>query len=98
MPMAATATARRAAILSAALAVFLENGVFGATVEDICARSGASVGSLYHHYGDKQGLAGAVYVDALAGFQHRLVATLREHGDAEEGVRAGVAAYLRWCL
>ena len=94
----ATAT-RRTAILDAALATFLEHGIAAAPIEAICERSGASVGSVYHHFGDKAGLAGAVYADALADYGEALRGALRAHpDDAEGGVRAGVRAHLRWCL
>jgi AcrR family transcriptional regulator len=90
---------RRERILAAALEVFLEHGLAGAPVEEICGRSGASVGSVYHHFGSKEGLAGAVYEAALSGYQSSFLAALEEHpADAEAGVRAMVAAHLRWCL
>jgi AcrR family transcriptional regulator len=90
---------RREAILDAALRAFLDRGVAGAPIEDICVRAGASVGSVYHHFGDKGGLAGAVYVGALADYQATFLAVLRGHpDDAEAAVRAAVEAHLRWCL
>jgi AcrR family transcriptional regulator len=88
----------RERLLQAALPVFVERGVVGASIEEICARSGASVGSLYHHFGDKDGLAGAVYVAALGDYQRAFLAELREHAEAESGIRAGVVRHLRWCL
>ncbi len=100
--MAATAlhgSPRRDAILAAALGCFLERGLDGASIEQICAISEASVGSVYHHFGGKQGLAGAVYVDALVDYQAIFAAVLREHAeDAQEGVQAAVRAHLHWCL
>lgn len=97
MAIAEAATPTR--ILDAARATFLERGVVGASVEEVCERSGASVGSLYHHFGGKEGLAGAVYVDALAGYQGAFLAELRRHADdAEGGIRGGVRMHLRWCL
>jgi AcrR family transcriptional regulator len=87
-----------ARILDAARATFLERGVVAASIEEVCERAGASVGSLYHHFGGKEGLAGAVYVDALADYQRTFVAELRRHDDAEGGIRRGVRAHLRWCL
>jgi AcrR family transcriptional regulator len=90
---------RRDRILEAALAVFLEHGLAGASIEDVCARSGASVGSVYHHFGNKEGLAGAVFAEALSRYQASFLATLEEHpSDAEQGVRAMVGNHLRWCL
>jgi AcrR family transcriptional regulator len=94
-----TKAARREAILDAALACFLERGVAGAGIEQVCARSGASVGSVYHHFGGKEGLAGAVYLAAMGDYQASFMAALRRHpDDAEAGVRAAVGEHVRWCL
>lgn len=91
--------ARRAAILAAALDSFLEHGVAGASIEDVCARSGASVGSVYHHFGGKEGLAGAVFRAALGDYQRVFLAALRAHpDDPAGGIRAVVREHLRWCL
>lgn len=99
MISAAPARSRRDAILDAALHAFLDHGVADAAIEDICARSGASVGSVYHHFGDKGRLAGAVYATALADYQGRFVAVLAAHpDDPERGVRGVVGTHLRWCL
>ncbi len=92
------ATGSRERLLDAALAVFVERGLVGASIEEVCSRAGASVGSLYHHFGDKSGLAGAAYVAALADYQRAFLAELREHATAEEGIRAGVRRHIRWCL
>src|SRR6266566_5134063 len=60
---------RRSRILEAALACFNERGFTATTIEEICQRSGASVGSVYHHFGGKEGLAAALYVEGLRGYQ-----------------------------
>jgi AcrR family transcriptional regulator len=44
---------RKQEILDAALRGFAEKGLAGTTVEEVRRRSGASVGSIYHHFGDK---------------------------------------------
>ena len=88
----------RERLLETALEDFAGQGLIGASIERVCRRSGVSVGSAYHHFASKEGLAGAVYLEALAHFQRRFAAALREHADAEAGVRAGVATVLRWCL
>jgi AcrR family transcriptional regulator len=90
--------ARRAEILDAALRCFLEHGVAGATIEQIRDRSGASVGSIYHHFGGKDGLAGALYTAALGDYQHRFLAALESNPAAPDGVPAVVATHLHWCL
>jgi AcrR family transcriptional regulator len=97
--VAAAPLDRRAAILEAALSTFLERGVANASVEQICERAGASVGSVYHHFGDKGGLAGAVYLEALRDYQATFLAVLHAApDDAEAAVRAAVEAHLAWCL
>ncbi len=89
-------TTRRQAILDAALATFSERGVEATTIDDIRRRSGASVGSIYHHFGDKEGLADALYVEGVRDYQRAFVETLAGHDDAEPGVKALVAHHLRW--
>ena len=63
---------RRQVILDAALEAFAERGTAAATVDDVRRRSGASVGSIYHHFGDKEGLAAALYVEGLRSYQEGL--------------------------
>ena len=54
------ASATQAALQSAALRWFSEQGFEKAPVGSICADAGVTVGALYHHYGDKKGLFAAV--------------------------------------
>jgi AcrR family transcriptional regulator len=89
---------RRQEILEAALAAFAERGVEATTIEDIRARSGASVGSIYHHFGDKEGLADALYVEGLRDYQRGFLELLASHDDAERGVKALVRHHLRWVM
>ncbi|WP_308820130.1 TetR/AcrR family transcriptional regulator [Pseudonocardia alni] len=94
---------RRDAILDAALDSFLQHGLAGASIEDVCARSGASVGSIYHHAGGKAGLAGAVHASALGDYRSSLRAVFAEHTgrdrrDARAGIQAVVKRHLVWCL
>lgn len=74
------ATPRRRAILDAALECFVERGVEATTIEAIRERSGASTGSVYHHFGTKEGIAAALYLDALRSYQDDAVAALHEGG------------------
>lgn len=87
---------RRREILEAALALFLARGYEATTVEDIRDRSAASVGSIYHHFGGKEDLAAALYVESLRDYQAGFVRTLKRHRDAREGIRATVRHHLRW--
>src|SRR5918998_5233515 len=90
-------TGRRDQILAAARACFAEHGYAATTIEQIAARSGASNGSIYHHFGAKDGILAALYTSALASYQQELLALLRARADdAEAGIRAGVLHHLAW--
>jgi AcrR family transcriptional regulator len=85
---------RREEILEAALES-LEAGE-EVTIENVRERSGASVGSIYHHFGDKDRILGALYARVLAGYQDGVLRTLEAAADAEDGIKALVRHHLRW--
>jgi AcrR family transcriptional regulator len=90
-------TGRRDQILEAARACFAEHGYAATTIEQIAVRSGASNGSIYHHFGAKDGILAALYTRALASYQDELLALLRRHADdAEAGIRDAVVHHLEW--
>jgi AcrR family transcriptional regulator len=90
------AGSRRAAILAAALAEFTTHGVAGASIDDIRRRSGASVGSIYHHFGGKEGVAGALYIEGLGDYQDGFLATLRNAASTKDGVEEAVLHHAEW--
>lgn len=90
------APSRRTRILDAALDAFSERGYEATTIADVRERSGASVGSIYHHFGDKEGIAAMVYVDALRDYQSGVRAVLSRTPDAERAIRRLVAQHLEW--
>lgn len=83
-------------VLETALKLFDSVGYSATTIEDIRLQSEVSVGSIYHYFGSKEGIAGALYVESLRDFQRGLVRVLLESGDAEQGVRGAVGHHLRW--
>ena len=87
---------RRAAILSAALACFNETGIEATTIEAIRERAGCSIGSLYHHFKSKEGLASRLFVDGIADLNAGLIARLEACDGPEAGVRACVEHYAQW--
>ena len=95
-PAASRSSDRREAILAAALDAFLKKGVAAATIDDVRARSGASVGSIYHHFGGKEGLAAALYVEAMRSYQQGVLAELDRDRSARAAVHALVRHHLRW--
>jgi AcrR family transcriptional regulator len=92
----AVTSIRREEILSAASRAFAEKGFAQATIEDVRRISGASTGSIYHHFGGKEGLAAALYVDGLAGYQAGFLDRLRGARDPEAAIKGVVRHHLRW--
>jgi AcrR family transcriptional regulator len=87
---------RKQEILEAALVCFNEHGIEATTIEMIRERSNASVGSLYHHFGSKEKIAAALYLEALAE-HHAYQQELLERAETPEaGVKAVAFAYVDW--
>lgn len=89
-------TDRRSAILDGALSAFLRLGYEATTVEDIRLESGASIGSIYHHFAGKESIAAELYVQALAHYQRGLAVVFAENASARAGVAAIVRHHLDW--
>jgi AcrR family transcriptional regulator len=87
---------RREAILSAALECFTDRGFAATTVAEIRDCSGASIGSIYHHFRGKEGLAAELYVEGLRGYQAGLLEALERSPHAEASIRGLVRHHLRW--
>jgi AcrR family transcriptional regulator len=87
---------RKQEILAAALSCFNEFGIEGTTIDQIRERSGASVGSLYHHFGSKEKIAATLFLDGMEDHHRRLTAALEQAEDAEAGVKAIVRSYMTW--
>ena len=83
-------------ILGSALACFNEHGIEPTTIEMILARSDASVGNLYHHFGSKEGLVAALLFCALEDQAALLDTELAKAHSMQEGVSALVYSYVDW--
>src|SRR5258708_14203318 len=84
---------KRQAILDAALACFASKGFAETTMEDIRKLSGASTGSIYHHFSNKELLARALYLEGRSSLNAALSASLTANS-LREGIEALVYAYL----
>jgi AcrR family transcriptional regulator len=78
-------------LLTAALTAH-ERGDF--TVQAVTATSGASLGSLYHHFGSFDGLAAALYSQCMAALLDGILESLTRARTARSGIHAVVTAYL----
>jgi AcrR family transcriptional regulator len=84
-------------ILDAATEAFATRGFTATTMADVVAGSGASVGSIYHHFGGKRELFLAIFEQMADAVDHRIDAAMRDAGDAQDGRRVfelHVRAYL----
>ena len=89
---------RKDEILQAALACFTEFGVDATTIEMIRDRSGASIGSLYHHFGNKERILGALYLAGTAEYAALLEAGFAKADSAEACVKLLVTSYIDWVV
>jgi len=83
-------------VLSAALVRFTEAGIARTNVGDILKDAECSVGSLYHHFGNKEGIAEALFIEGLKEFNQNLLDALLSHRKAEPGVKAIVTWCCKW--
>ncbi len=89
---------RKDDILQAALACFSEQGVDATTIEMIRDRSGASIGSLYHHFGNKERIIAALYLEGVSGYARLLEAGFARADSAEGCIKLLVGCYVDWVL
>jgi len=99
---ATRAAGTRGALLTAAREVFTSSGFAEASIAEVVARAGASVGSLYHHFGGKADLYLALFEDYQSRQEERAAAAVRESRlqgvrDPAELFLVGSRAYLRGC-
>lgn len=91
-------TDRKQDILQAAIACFNEAGIEATSIDAIRARCGASVGSIYHHFGNKEGIVAHLFINGLDQYWQQLLAALAEANCAETAVKAMVATYIDWVV
>ncbi|AAZ97937.1 Possible Transcriptional Regulator, TetR family [Thiobacillus denitrificans ATCC 25259] len=78
-------------IVDAALRLFTERGYFNTTVPDVARAAQVSVGSIYHHFKDKEDVARALYLDLIARMQQALTEIAGGHASAHDRCRAVMA-------
>ncbi|WP_454197958.1 TetR/AcrR family transcriptional regulator [Nocardia sp. Marseille-Q1738] len=79
-------------ILDAARTLVLADGPRAASVSAIAEASGAPVGTLYHRFGNRNGVLTAAWLRALRRFQDRTLAAADESDPVEAGVAMARAA------
>lgn len=96
MSVATQASPRATAILAAALRAFSKAGYDAASIAEICRTSASSVGSFYHHFGSKEGVAATLYEEGIRSYQAGLLAALAEPTKPEAAVARLVRQHLTW--
>jgi AcrR family transcriptional regulator len=92
----AATRARKESVLKAALACFTELGIEGTTIHDIQRRAECSIGSIYHHFGSKEGIAEELFLEGIAQLNQGMLKKVRSASNAEESVHAVVDHYCDW--
>ena len=74
----------------AAIAVFVKDGVEGASIRDIAEKAGVSLGALYNHYDHKVDLARELFLRSWADMGRSLRQRARAHENLADQLRAMV--------
>lgn len=80
-------------ILDTALDLFTSNGYFNTTVHHIQKTAGISIGSIYHHFANKEAIAKAIYDELVDQMSHAILSIMQQHDSARDRCHA-VISYL----
>lgn len=80
----------REQVLRTALHLFTEHGYFNTSVHDIARTAKVSIGSIYHHFKDKEGIAKALYEQLVTRMGAAFDAIEGAHKTAHDRCRAVV--------
>lgn len=87
----------RREVLAAAAAIAGEQGPDAISIKALTGRSGISNGSIYHHFGSRDGVIAALVLEAFADYQGGILRLLSEHAeDARAGIEGLVEHHLDW--
>lgn len=84
--------------LVAALALFDAQGVEATTIEQVRDAAEISVGSLYHHFGSREGLTIALYEDLLERYRAAMWTELSRHDGTRALLDAFVKTHIAWSM
>ena len=85
-------------ILAQALDCFLEQGIETTTIEQICEHSGASVGAVYNHFKNKEGIVRALYLAALQDQSQQRMHALHDAQGIQQGIAVLIHSYIAWTV
>lgn len=85
-------------VLHDALVCFIEWGVDATTVDMIRQQSNMSIGSIYHHFQNKEGILAALFFAAVEDLSHSRQKCLIQAHNAKESVVAVILSYVEWIV
>lgn len=83
-------------VLAAAAVEFAAHGIRGGSVHTIAKRSGVSIGSIYHHFRDRDGVALALFQRQLDHLLVDVTTAFLNATTARRALDALVDAYVKW--
>lgn len=81
-------------ILECALTEFLRTGIAATTIEMIRDQADTSIGAIYHHFKNKEGIIAALYISALTDQSEQL----SQVQGIEQGIQAVIQSYIDWVV
>lgn len=83
-------------ILEASLELFVNQGYFNTNVPDISKRSKCSVGSIYHHFLNKEEIAGLLYRNGILRFREALSNSIADEPEIDVAIQNIVTSFLNF--
>jgi len=81
----------RERIIAAAQQLFMQRGYFSTSVPDMARTAQVSVGSIYHHFKDKEDVARSLYLGLMEALQDELARIAQDKATAHDRCRAVMA-------
>jgi AcrR family transcriptional regulator len=88
--------ASRRSVLRHALTLFNANGVEATTIDDLRKACGHSVGTIYHHFKNKEGLVAALFFVALDDQSRAIAEHIEGLDDGQAVIGALIECYTAW--
>ncbi|MCG8610067.1 MAG: TetR/AcrR family transcriptional regulator [Pseudomonadales bacterium] len=89
-------THKKNTILHAALGCYTEHGYANASVDMIKNEANASIGSIYHHFGNKEGIFAHLFMAGIKDHYENLIVALEQARSAEDAIRSMVCCFVDW--
>lgn len=97
MTRAADRSTRQRALV-AALELFDAQGVEATTIEQVRDAAAVSIGSLYHHFGNREGLVAALYEDLLERYRSVMAAELVRQTGPRALLDGFITTHIAWSM